>query len=96
MVTHICCYFFRIFGRYFDQRGPSFAINKLWMRFGILLSMIVGAIVLGLIFSGLFTPIAFFMRLSGRYELRLKYEKKPSHWTLRNEPIKSGSFKLQF
>ena len=71
-------------------------LNKLWMRFGILLSLIVGPIVLGLIFYGLFTPIAFFMRLSGRDELRLKYEKKPSYWISRNEPIKSGSFKLQF
>ena len=71
-------------------------LNKLWMRFGLLLGMIVSPIVLGIIFFGLFTPIAFFMRLSGRDELRLKLSKKASHWIIRSEPIKSESFKHQF
>ena len=71
-------------------------LNKLWMRFGILLGMIVSPIVLGVIFFGLFTPIAFFMRLSGRDELRLKLSKKASHWISRSEPLKSDSFKNQF
>ena len=71
-------------------------LNKLWMHFGHLLGMIVSTIVLGIIFFGLFTPIAFVMRLSGRDELRLKFLKKPSHWISRNEPIKSESFKQQF
>ena len=71
-------------------------INKLWMRFGFLLGMIVSPIVLGVIFFGLFTPIAMLMRLSGRDELRLKYAQKASHWISRGEPIKSESFKRQF
>jgi len=71
-------------------------LNKLWMRFGLLLGMIVSPIVLGVIFFGLFTPIAFFMRLSGRDELRLKFTQKASHWISRGEPIKSESFKNQF
>ena len=70
--------------------------NKLWMWFGHLLGMIVRPIILGVIFFGLFTPIAFVMRISGRDELRLKLLKKPSHWISRNEPIKSESFKQQF
>ena len=71
-------------------------LNKLWMRFGLLLGMIVSPIVLGIIFFGLFTPIAILMRLSGRDELRLKFNQKASHWILRGEPIKSESFKHQF
>ena len=71
-------------------------LNKLWMRFGLLLGMIVSPIVLGLIFFGLFTPIAILMRLSGRDELRLKCTQKESHWILRGDPIKSVSFKHQF
>ena len=71
-------------------------LNKLWMRFGLLLGMIVSPIVLGVIFFGLFTPIAMLMRLSGRDELRLKYAQKASHWISRGEPIKSESFKHQF
>ena len=66
-------------------------LNKLWMRFGLLLGLIVSPIVLGIIFFGLFTPIAMLMRLSGRDELRLKLTKKASHWILRGEPIKSES-----
>ena len=71
-------------------------LNKLWMRFGLLLGMIVSPIVLGIIFFGLFTPIAILMRLSGRDELRLRFSHKVSHWITRSEPIKSESFKHQF
>jgi hypothetical protein len=72
------------------------SLNKLWMRFGLLLGMIVSPIILGIIFFGLFTPIAILMRLSGRDELRLKFGHKVSHWITRSEPIKSESFKHQF
>ena len=71
-------------------------LNKLWMLLGLLLGMIVSPIVLGVIFFGLFTPIAFFMKLCGRDELQLKFNKKPSHWISRSEPIKPESFKQQF
>ena len=71
-------------------------LNKLWMRFGLLLGMIVSPIVLGVIYFGLFTPIAMLMRLSGRDELRLKFLQKASHWIVRSEPTKSDSFKNQF
>ena len=71
-------------------------LNKIWMRFGLLLSMIVSPIILGVIFFGLFTPMAFVMRLSGRDELRLKFRNQPSHWIPRSEPIKPESFKQQF
>jgi len=73
-----------------------FPLNKAWMRFGLLLGMIVSPIVLGIVFFGLFTPIALLMRLSGRDELRLKFTKKASHWVSRLEPFKSESFKRQF
>lgn len=71
-------------------------LNKLWMRFGILLGMIVSPIVFGIIFFGLFTPIAILMRLSGRDELCLKFTQKASHWISRGEPITAKSFKNQF
>jgi hypothetical protein len=70
--------------------------NKLWMRFGFILSMIVRPIVLGVIFFGLFAPIAMLMRLSERDELRLKFSQKASHWISRGTSIKSESFKNQF
>lgn len=71
-------------------------LNNLWMRFGLLLGMIVSPVVLGLIFFVLFTPIAFFMRLFGRDELRLRFREKTSHWIKREAPAKSDSFKHQF
>ena len=78
------------------KRDALLPLNKLWMRFGLLLGMIVSPIVLGIIFFGLFTPIAMLMRVSGRDELGLKFTQKSSHWISRGEPIKSDSFKHQF
>ena len=51
-------------------------LNKLWMKFGILLGMIISPIIMGIIFFVIFTPIAILMRLSGRDELRLRLKKK--------------------
>ena len=70
--------------------------NKLWMRFGLLLGIIVSPIVMGVIFFGLFTPISFLMRLSGRDELGLKFQNKTSYWILRNSKHDETSFKNQF
>lgn len=71
-------------------------LNKLWMRFGLLLGTIVSPIILGIIFFGLFTPYALVMRIMGRDELRLKLDDKTTHWILRCDPITSDSFKNQF
>ena len=71
-------------------------LNKLWMRLGLLLGMIVSPIVLGIIFFGVVTPYGVVMRMFGRDELRLKFTKKSSHWISRSESIKSDSFKNQF
>ena len=70
--------------------------NKLWMILGFLLSIIISPIVMGLIFFGIFTPLAILMRLVKRDELNLKYNNKKSYWINRSEPIKSDSFKNQF
>lgn len=71
-------------------------LNRLWMRLGLLLGMIVSPIVLGIIFFGLVTPYGVVMRMFGRDELRLNFTKKLSHWISRSESIKSDSFKNQF
>jgi hypothetical protein len=71
-------------------------LNKLWMRFGLLLGKIVSPIVFGLIFFVLFTPIAVAMRLCGRDELRLRFREKSSHWIKRDTPLQPNSFKHQF
>lgn len=71
-------------------------LNKLWMRFGFLLGMIVSPILLGIIFFGIFTPISFLMRRSGRDELLLKFKNASSYWILRESEIQTSSFKKQF
>lgn len=71
-------------------------LNKLWMKFGLLLGIIVSPIVMGVIFLGVFTPIAILMRTLGRDELRLKFKKEPSYWITRRESIKAEFFNNQF
>jgi hypothetical protein len=71
-------------------------LNRLWIRLGLLIGMIISPIVLGLIFFTLFSPVGIFMRLFGRDELHLKYKKKPSYWILRDDSIHADSFKRQF
>ena len=71
-------------------------LNKLWIRFGLLIGMIVSPIVLGIIFFGLVTPYGVLMKIFGRDELRLKITEKSNHWITRNEPTEPNSFKNQF
>ena len=71
-------------------------LNKVWMKFGILLGMIVSPIVMGIIFFGIFTPIAIIMRLSGRDELRLRFKRKQTHWINRKAYIEVDSFNKQY
>ena len=58
-----------------------------WMRFGELLNKIVSPVVMGAIFFGVFTPVALFMRLTGRDALARRYEPaRPSYWQRRDPP----------
>ena len=71
--------------------------NKMWMRFGLLLGMIVSPIVMGVIFFGIFTPISILMRLFGRDELRLRFNKKKmTHWVEREVSKELDAFENQF
>ena len=71
--------------------------NKLWMRLGLLLGMIINPIVLGLIFFGLFMPLGLILRIFGRDELRLKVRNNVSHWIHRSENnLNTTSHKNQF
>lgn len=71
--------------------------NKLWMRIGLILGMVISPLVMGLIFYALITPIAVGIRLGGRDALRLRKSHKESYW-IKREPIgpAPASFKNQF
>ena len=71
-------------------------LNILWIRFGLLLGMIISPFVLGILFFVFFTPMAILMKLYGRDELRLKFKKNITYWILRNNQIMPDSFKNQF
>ena len=66
------------------------------MMLGFILGLIVSPIVLGIIFFGLFTPVAILMSILGRDELRLKPSVQSTHWVERKLDQQSGSFKNQF
>ena len=71
-------------------------LNKLWMKFGFLLGILISPIVLGLIFFLLFTPISVITRSFGRDELRIKFKRKKTYWIERDYSSQDISFKLQF
>ena len=71
-------------------------LNKLWMKFGILLGMIVSPIIMGLIFFGIFTPVGVFMRLFKRDNLRLSFKKKKTYWINCNSLQRFDFFKKQY
>ena len=70
--------------------------NVLWMRFGLLLGMIISPIVLAILFYVLFSPIAILTRMFGRDELRLRSKKNYSYWISRESSLGKESFKKQF
>jgi hypothetical protein len=61
--------------------------NRLWMRLGLLLSRVVNPIAMGVIFFGIFTPTAVFLRLRGRDPLRLRRDfARATYWIDRIPP----------
>ena len=71
-------------------------LNKLWMKLGQLLGIIISPIILAIIFFALFTPYSLIMRLFGRDELRLKLGERESHWKSREQLMPQTNFTKQF
>jgi predicted membrane metal-binding protein len=73
-------------------------LNRLWMRFGLLLHRIVSPIVLGIMFFGVITPMGVLMRLFGKDPLRLRLDKGAgTYWIERTPPGPAPeTFKDQF
>jgi len=61
--------------------------NRAWMKFGELLHHVVSPLVLGLIYFGVFTPVALVMRAFGRDAMCRRFEPaQPSYWVRRDPP----------
>lgn len=72
-------------------------LNRLWMKFGIVLGHVISPIVMGVIYFGLFMPVGITMRLFKRDELRLKIKSRRTHWKSRSKQIRNlDTFKNQF
>ncbi len=73
-------------------------LNRLWMRFGLLLAAVVNPIVLGILFFLVFTPMALVARLVGKDFLKLKRQPQAkSYWIPREPPgPEPASMKDQF
>tara|TARA_B100000963_G_scaffold349353_1_gene358269 strand:+ start:228 stop:626 length:399 start_codon:yes stop_codon:yes gene_type:complete len=71
-------------------------LNKVWMKLGFLLGVLISPVVLGLIFFLLFTPISIITKSFGRDELRIKFKRKKTYWIERCYNSEDISFKLQF
>jgi predicted membrane metal-binding protein len=73
-------------------------LNKVWMRFGLLLAAIVNPLILGILFFLVFTPMALIARLVGKEFLRLRRRPEvKSYWIVRDPPgPEPASMKDQF
>ena len=69
-------------------------LNKLWFKFGILLSKIISPLIMGIIFFLVVTPIALIMKVIGKDLLNLKFNKDKSYWIEKTGP--KSKMKNQF
>ena len=62
------------------------ALNRQWMKLGLLLGRVVSPIALGLLFYGVFAPTGLVLRLAGKDPLRLKFDRHADSYWIRREP----------
>jgi hypothetical protein len=70
--------------------------NRLWTRFGLLLSRIVNPLVMAALFFLVITPCAVLIRLSGRDLLRLRRDAARESCWIARDPSQPQSMKDQF
>jgi hypothetical protein len=67
-----------------DWLAPA---NRAWMKLAELLNRVVSPVVLGVIFYGMFTPIAWAMRRAGRDAMKRRFEPAArTYWVERDPP----------
>jgi hypothetical protein len=73
-------------------------LNRAWMKFGELMGRVVSPVVLGVIFFGVFTPVAAVMRLCGRDVMCRRFDAAArSYWVKRDPPGPAdGSYRNMF
>lgn len=61
-------------------------LNRAWMAFGAVLHRIVSPVILGVIYFGMFTPIAFVFRLRGRDAMHRRTNPQAASYWIRRDP----------
>ena len=70
-------------------------LNKLWIKFGELLGIIIAPLVMALVYFVILTPVSLIVRILGKDLLGLKFLKeKETYWIKRKKNL--GSMKKQF
>ena len=69
-------------------------LNKLWMRFGLLLGRIVSPIIMGIIYFFVVTPTGLIMKIFRKDLLSLKKNDEKSYWIEKND--EKSNMKNQF
>jgi len=69
-------------------------LNKLWMKFGLILGQIIAPIVMGIIFFFVVTPTGTLLRIFGKDILMLKRNKNDTYWI--NKDNSNDNMKNQF
>ena len=59
-------------------------LNKLWLKFGLYLGMLISPIILGIIFFVIVTPIGFIMKILGNDLLNLKFNNNKTYWIVKS------------
>tara|TARA_B100001559_G_C16137576_1_gene455910 strand:- start:185 stop:559 length:375 start_codon:yes stop_codon:yes gene_type:complete len=72
-----------------------YPLNKIWIKFGEILGLIIAPIIMCFIYFIILTPISLLIRVFGKDLLNLKFSKKiNSYWTKRIKDV--GPMKKQF
>ena len=70
-------------------------LNKLWIKLGEILGIIIAPIIIALVYFVILTPVSFIIRVLGKDLLGLKFLKnKETYWIKRKKNL--GSMKKQF
>lgn len=70
-------------------------LNKIWIKFGELLGIVIAPIVMAIVYFVVLTPISLIVRIFGKDLLGLKFLKKQdTYWIKRKKNL--GSMKKQF
>ena len=70
-------------------------LNKLWIKLGEILGIIIAPIIMALVYFVILTPVSFIVRALGKDLLGLKFLKnKETYWIKRKKNL--GSMKKQF